>query len=184
MSLFPCHGTQVARTSAMRRSNRRSATVNREDVLAVTSRAGGSGLASFCSVAIVFGILGGLFAPEARADTHTTGVPQLSSSPGAPYTIYLDFAGFNFTGSWGSSGETPGNTPAFENAGREFHRWPRERHLPGLGSRCSVLHPVQRKRNHNRPGRGCRTSRHRCPSSSLLRPNAADDAHGHRAAAE
>ena len=65
-------------------------------------------------------MLGGLLAPETRADTHTTGVPQLNSLPGAPYTIYLDFAGFNFTGSWGSSGEAPGSTPAFENASGSF----------------------------------------------------------------
>jgi len=44
------------------------------------------------------------------ADTHTTGVPQLNSRPGAAYTVYLDVAGFNYNGTW--SGKTPGSTPA------------------------------------------------------------------------
>lgn len=49
----------------------------------------------------------------AQADQHTTGVPALSSLPGAPYTLYLNVAGFNFDGSW-SSGELglPGTTPS------------------------------------------------------------------------
>ncbi len=67
------------------------------------------------SIVIAVGLVVGLLAPQLRGDTHTAGVPQLSSDPGAPYTIYLDFAGFNFTGNWGNSG-TPGDTPAFENA--------------------------------------------------------------------
>ena len=49
----------------------------------------------------------------AWADTHTAGVPTLSSLPGAAYTVYLDFAGFNFTGTWSSN--TPGNTPSFND---------------------------------------------------------------------
>jgi hypothetical protein len=41
-------------------------------------------------------------------------VPALTSRPGAAYTVYLDFAGFNFTGDWGNlGGYTPGNTPAY-----------------------------------------------------------------------
>ena len=74
----------------------------------------------------VFSILiaGGLgFATSAaRGDTHTTGIPQLSSLPGAPYTLYLDFGGFNFTGTWGGSSGTqsPGNTAAFDNVTGSF----------------------------------------------------------------
>jgi autotransporter-associated beta strand protein len=51
---------------------------------------------------------------SARGETHVSGVPQLSSRPGAPYTIYLDFAGFNYPGTW--AGKTPGNVPAFNYA--------------------------------------------------------------------
>lgn len=38
-------------------------------------------------------------------------VPVLNSRPGAAYTIYLDFAGFNFTGTW--LGFTPGFNAAY-----------------------------------------------------------------------
>jgi hypothetical protein len=71
--------------------------------------------ASLCFAIAVFVVMGSFFAMESRADTHTSGVPVLNSLPGAAYTIYLDFSGFNFSGSWGGS-YTPGNTPAFENA--------------------------------------------------------------------
>ncbi|MBL8059829.1 MAG: PEP-CTERM sorting domain-containing protein [Chthonomonas sp.] len=37
--------------------------------------------------------------------------PALSSRPGAQYTIYLNFAGFNYSGTWAN--RTPGNVPAF-----------------------------------------------------------------------
>jgi hypothetical protein len=37
--------------------------------------------------------------------------PAFSSRPGAPYTLYLNFAGFSYTGTW--SGQTPGVTPAY-----------------------------------------------------------------------
>ncbi len=46
----------------------------------------------------------------AIADTHPV-APSLSSRPGAAYTIYLDFSGFNYTGTW--SGSTPGSTDAY-----------------------------------------------------------------------
>lgn len=43
---------------------------------------------------------------------------SLSSRPGAPYTIYLDFGGFNFTGNWGNDKKsTPGNTPPYDADG-------------------------------------------------------------------
>lgn len=60
------------------------------------------------------------------ADTHTTGVPQLNSLSDAPYTLYLDFAGFNFTGIWGGIG-APGNTPAFDNITGTFNAAEQER---------------------------------------------------------
>jgi hypothetical protein len=53
---------------------------------------------------------------QVHAETHTSGLPLLSSNPSAPYTIYLDFAGFNFSGQWGDSGKTPGNTQAYGGA--------------------------------------------------------------------
>jgi hypothetical protein len=62
----------------------------------------------------------GLFTTRAVADEHTSGVPQLNSLEEAPYTLYLDFAGFNFTGIWGDSGFKPGNTPAFDNIAGSF----------------------------------------------------------------
>jgi hypothetical protein len=37
--------------------------------------------------------------------------PLLSSRAGAPYTMYLNFSGFSYTGTWGSG--TPGITPAY-----------------------------------------------------------------------
>ena len=60
------------------------------------------------------------FLAEARGDTHVTGVPQLNSDPGAPYTIYLDFSGFNFTGMWGGNSGPPGSVAAYANASGSF----------------------------------------------------------------
>jgi len=37
--------------------------------------------------------------------------PQLSSNPGAKYTVFLNFTGFNYSGTW--AGATPGNVPAY-----------------------------------------------------------------------
>ncbi len=48
----------------------------------------------------------------AIADPHPA-APALSSRPGAAYTIYLDFSGFNYTGIWG--GQTPGDLSAYDN---------------------------------------------------------------------
>jgi hypothetical protein len=49
----------------------------------------------------------------------SVGVPlALSSRTGAPYTIYLDFGGFSFTGLWGNNASyLPGDTPAYANDG-------------------------------------------------------------------
>jgi hypothetical protein len=47
-------------------------------------------------------------------------IPQLSSRPvGAAYTLYLNFGGFAFTGTWGGAvgGPTPGTTPAYDTDG-------------------------------------------------------------------
>ena len=51
------------------------------------------------------------------APASVPGIPLLSTSPGAAYTIYLDFGGFNFTGTWGSNSGTPGITPAYDTDG-------------------------------------------------------------------
>jgi hypothetical protein len=53
--------------------------------------------------------------PVVTADAHPPGIPLLSSDPGAAYTIYLDFGGFSYTGTW--SGSTPGVTPAYDTNG-------------------------------------------------------------------
>jgi hypothetical protein len=39
-------------------------------------------------------------------------IPQLSSRPGAAFTVYLNFGGFNYDGAW--FGDTPGVTPAYD----------------------------------------------------------------------
>lgn len=40
-------------------------------------------------------------------------VPEYSSRPGAAYTLYLNFNGFSFTGTWGGTGKSPGVVPAY-----------------------------------------------------------------------
>ncbi len=54
-----------------------------------------------------------LFLTSLHAEDHTGGVPELSSNPGAPFTIYLNVAGFNFDGQW--NGQTPGFTPSLND---------------------------------------------------------------------
>lgn len=44
-------------------------------------------------------------------------VPAYNSRPGAAYTLYLNFTGFSFTGTWGGTGLSPGNTPAYDTDG-------------------------------------------------------------------
>ncbi|HLO98392.1 MAG TPA: PEP-CTERM sorting domain-containing protein [Fimbriimonas sp.] len=41
--------------------------------------------------------------------------PSLSSNPGAQYTIFLNFSGFDYSGTW--AGGTPGNVPAYTQDG-------------------------------------------------------------------
>jgi hypothetical protein len=62
--------------------------------------------------AFVFSFL--LFAISVVASAQPV-APSLSSRPGAAYTLYLNFSGFNFTGNWGSSGQAPGNMSAYRN---------------------------------------------------------------------
>jgi hypothetical protein len=54
-----------------------------------------------------------------QAQSRPTGVPAFSSRPTAGYTLYLNFAGFDFTGAWLGKG-TPGWTPAYGNATGTF----------------------------------------------------------------
>jgi len=51
------------------------------------------------------------------AEDHPGGVPALDSRPGAAYTVYLNVAGFNYTGTWpdGATPLTPGFTPALND---------------------------------------------------------------------
>jgi hypothetical protein len=69
----------------------------------------------FCAYRLVAACCGLLALAASRpahaASSTIPGTPQLGSNPGAAYTIYLDFGGFNFTGTW--DGETPGVTPAY-----------------------------------------------------------------------
>lgn len=55
------------------------------------------------------------------AVAEVTGIPTLNSRPDAAYTIYLDFGGFDFSGTWGETGLTPGNVPAFGNVTGSFN---------------------------------------------------------------
>jgi hypothetical protein len=52
-------------------------------------------------------------AATALAQVHPA-VPAFNSgAANAPYTLYLDFAGFSFNGTWGAGGPSPGVTPAY-----------------------------------------------------------------------
>jgi hypothetical protein len=53
-------------------------------------------------------------ASQALSDPHPT-VDALNSKAGAAYTLYLNFAGFNYSGTW--SGGTPGSTDAYQGVG-------------------------------------------------------------------
>lgn len=57
------------------------------------------------------------FYSAAQADLASS-VPELNSRPGAQYTLYLDFAGFNYSGTWDTA--TPGITPAYDDAVGSF----------------------------------------------------------------
>ena len=67
-----------------------------------------------CLVVLALLLLEGFLGPAAWGNPHPSGVPVLSSRPGAPYTLYLDFAGFNFSGTWtgfNGSGFAPAAPP-------------------------------------------------------------------------
>lgn len=57
-----------------------------------------------------FLVLFGATLPAFADVFHPGNLPTLSSRPGAAYTVFLDFDGFSFTGTWGSSGDAPGDT--------------------------------------------------------------------------
>lgn len=59
----------------------------------------------FVSIASVL-----IFSSTVWAQAHPT-APAFSSRPGAPYTMYLNFSGFAYPGTWG--GQTPGTVPAY-----------------------------------------------------------------------
>lgn len=61
------------------------------------------------AVGLVFGILGLAVVANAQHPV----APALNSNPGARYTVFLNFTGFNFSGTWGGTGATPGNVPAY-----------------------------------------------------------------------
>ena len=56
-------------------------------------------------------ILSTILPAAALADQHTTGTPTLNSRLGAAYTLYLNFAGFNYTGTW--AGKVAGTTNSY-----------------------------------------------------------------------
>ncbi|MBL8823974.1 MAG: pre-peptidase C-terminal domain-containing protein [Planctomycetia bacterium] len=57
------------------------------------------------------GLLGLLFLNSTLWSQAHPLAPALSSRPGAAYTMYLNFSGFDYPGTWG--GQTPGVTPAY-----------------------------------------------------------------------
>lgn len=66
-------------------------------------------IALFAAVAVAWG---------QSASAQSSLIPQLSSRPGAAFTLYLDFGGFTFNGNWGNqSNRTPGTTPAYTTDG-------------------------------------------------------------------
>lgn len=69
-------------------------------------------LARPCSIALAT-----LIAITTTAFSQTSSIPALNSNSGAAYTLYLNFGGFDFTGTWGASGRTPGLTPAYDTNG-------------------------------------------------------------------
>ena len=66
-----------------------------------------------------FALLGAfVLAAGAAAEPHPL-APAFNSRPGASYTMYLNFSGFNYPGQW--AGQTPGVVSAFNNqAGASF----------------------------------------------------------------
>ena len=62
------------------------------------------------SALILTFLAGGAFAAGPSA-------PELASRPGAAYTIYMNFSGFEYNGTWGGTGKTPGNVPAYTTDG-------------------------------------------------------------------
>ncbi len=81
------------------------------------------GLASRFGVLCV--LLFALTSPAFADDIHPS-VPAFSSSPGAAYTIYLDFGGFSFPDDWGFDSGTPGVTPAYHVDGNSITFSPTE----------------------------------------------------------
>jgi len=63
------------------------------------------------SVSPRFSLVWLLFVISASVAYAQPAAPELNSRPGAAYTLYMNFTGFEYTGNWG--GQTPGNTPAY-----------------------------------------------------------------------
>ena len=57
------------------------------------------------------GIVWGVLAISAVSVAQRPAAPALNSNPGARYTVFLNFTGFNYNGTW--AGKTPGNVPAY-----------------------------------------------------------------------
>ena len=58
-----------------------------------------------------------LLAFAGTALAQRSALPQLSSREGSAYTLYLNFGGFAFEGSWGNTGRTPGDVAAYSTDG-------------------------------------------------------------------
>ncbi len=59
------------------------------------------------------GLVWGILVLSAVASAQRPVAPALSSNPGARYTVYVNFTGFNFNGNWGNTGRAPGSVPAY-----------------------------------------------------------------------
>ena len=47
-------------------------------------------------------------------------IPLLSSRPGAAYTVYLNFGGFDYVGAWGDTGKSPDVVPAYAGSAAQI----------------------------------------------------------------
>src|SRR5260221_12473719 len=62
---------------------------------------------------VLFAVAASVFLASTCVECNAQGlvVPAYNSRPGANYTLYLDFAGFSYTGHW--NGNAPGVVPAY-----------------------------------------------------------------------
>lgn len=63
--------------------------------------------------------------------------PVFNSRPGAAYTLYLNFTGFTFNGTWGSTGQAPGTMSSFRNQTGPFFTTAEQAEIKNIWSRVA-----------------------------------------------